>query len=369
MVSRRVVTVVGARPQFVKAAMLSRALAAAGLDEVLVHTGQHHDAGMSDVFFEELKVPAPRHHLGISGGGHGAMTGRMLAAIEPVLIAEAPAMVVVYGDTNSTLAGALAAAKLRIPVAHVEAGLRSFDRGMPEEINRVLTDRVSDVLFAPSDAAAANLAAEGISGPRVVRTGDIMLDAFRCFASAAGGPAGVVAQRGLSPGGYVLATVHRAENTDDPARLAGIMHGLARLGVRWPVLVPLHPRTRGALERAGIDAAALGGVRVIEPVGYLEMTGLVSGAGLVATDSGGLQKEAAFAGVPCVTLRDRTEWVELLERGLNVLVGCDAARIAGEGAARIGSRVDAGTLYGDGHSAEAMAGAIARFVNDATARC
>jgi UDP-GlcNAc3NAcA epimerase len=256
--------------------------------------------------------------------------------------------VLVYGDTNSTLAGALAAAKLHIPVAHVEAGLRSFNRRMPEEVNRVLTDHVSDLLLAPTAVAVANLENEGILGEKVANVGDVMLDAMMHYRAIADAQSTVLARLGLSDRGYVLATVHRAENTDDPARMGGIIAGLAALSEAVPVVLPIHPRTRKLLAGDGRLAAMPAGIKVIDPVGYLDMVMLESRAGLIATDSGGVQKEAFFCGVPCLTLRDETEWVELVECGANVLVGSDAARIASEGRARFGRSIRAGAPYGNG---------------------
>ena len=357
----KVVTVLGARPQFIKAAPLSRALAARpGVEEVLVHTGQHYDAQMSDVFFRELGIPAPRHHLGVGGLGHGAMTGRMLEAIEGVLLAERPNAVLVYGDTNSTLAGALAAAKLHVPVAHVEAGLRSFNMAMPEEVNRRLTDHVSRWLFAPTAAAVANLAREGIESG-VHRTGDVMYDAALQFGETARRRSGVLARLGLAGGGYLLATVHRAENTDDPARLRAIFAALAEVSAGIPVVLPLHPRTRKLL--AGIGFRAPPGLRMIDPVGFLDMAMLEQSARAIATDSGGVQKEAYFYGVPCVTLREETEWVELVEAGANRLAppldaGAVAAALRGAVATRLPSDLPR-DLYGEGRSAERIAELLA----------
>lgn len=311
----RVLSVVGARPQFVKAAVVSRALARQGLAEILVHTGQHGDPGMSQVFFDELAIRDPAYHLGISGGGHGAMTGRMLQALEPVLERERPDVVLVYGDTNSTLAGALAAAKLGIPVAHVEAGLRSFDRRMPEEVNRVVVDHVAGLLLCPTRRAVANLAAEGLTRG-VHHVGDVMLDAAMRAAAEAERRSTVLERLSLSPGAYAVATVHRAENTDDSAALARAMGWLAARAAERPVVMPLHPRLRDALARAPVD---LGRLRVVEPLGPLDMTRLLRNAAAVYTDSGGLQKEAYFHRVPCVTLRATTEWIETVEAGWNRL--------------------------------------------------
>lgn len=318
-----IATVVGARPQFIKAAPVSSALRRAGLDERLIHTGQHYDAAMSDVFFQTLGLPDPAVHLGIASATHGAQTGRMLEAIERVLLDWHPDLVLVYGDTNSTLAGALAAAKLHIPVAHVEAGLRSFNQRMPEEINRVLTDHVATALFAPTEAAFANLQREGIT-QGVVRTGDVMLDAVLRFRNAfAPASADVVARHGLTPRRYALLTIHRAENTDDPERWNGILEGVRRLGADGLVVLwPVHPRVG---ERA--QAVASASIRLSPPLSYFDTQSLLMHAKVVITDSGGLQKEAAFHGVPCVTVRDETEWVELVEAGVNVLVGTNAESI------------------------------------------
>jgi len=312
----RVLTVVGARPQFIKAAAVSRAFADTdGVVEVMAHTGQHFDPEMSEVFFRELGIPAPAHQLDVHGGGHGQMTGRMLEKLEAVMQAEAPDRVLVYGDTNSTLAGALAAAKLLIPVAHVEAGLRSFNRAMPEEVNRVLTDHVSDLLFCPTRAAIDNLKNEGISDG-VHQVGDVMYDATIDATRRARTESQILADLGLDAGGYSLATVHRAENTDKAAQLARVLDYLRARAAERPVVLPLHPRTRQAAMRFGLD---LDGLRVIEPVGYLDMAALLDGCVEVLTDSGGVQKEAYFHRKPCVTLRSETEWVETVEAGWNRL--------------------------------------------------
>lgn len=316
---RTVLTIVGARPQFIKAAVVSRALRAQpGVREVLVHTGQHYDDNMSRVFFEELEIPEPDYHLGIGGGTHGQNTGRMLEALEEVLLQERPDWVLVYGDTDSTLAGALAAAKLHIPVAHVEAGLRSFNRRMPEEINRVLTDHVSDLLFAPTEVAVRNLLREGIPSDKIHLVGDVMYDAALYYGEKAERESQVLRRLGLVPKGYVLATLHRAENTDDPERLRVVLQALAQVNKEVPVVLPVHPRTRKRAEAFGLDHL-LGEVLAIEPVGYLDMVMLEKNARVIATDSGGVQKEAFFHRVPCVTLREETEWVELVELGWNRL--------------------------------------------------
>lgn len=311
----RVMTVVGARPQFIKAATVSRLLRRRNdVGEILVHTGQHFDPAMSDVFFLELDIPPPAHTLGIHGGGHGDMTGRMLMALEVLMLAERPDWVLVYGDTNSTLAGALAAAKLSIPVAHVEAGLRSFNRAMPEEINRLIVDQLAALRFCPTRAAMDNLAREGMTaGGHLV--GDVMYDATLAAAEAALRST-VLKRLGLVAGAYALATIHRAENTDRPEALARVMDYLKLRAQRMPVILPLHPRTKAAATAAGLS---LDGLRVVEPVGYLDMHRLLAGAAEVLTDSGGLQKEAYFHRVPCVTLRHETEWVETVQCGWNRL--------------------------------------------------
>jgi UDP-GlcNAc3NAcA epimerase len=355
----KVVTVVGARPQFVKAAVVSRALAKLpGVHEVMVHTGQHYDANMSDVFFAELGIPRPRHHLDVRSGRHGEQTGRMLAGIESVLLEERPDWLLVYGDTNSTLAGALAAAKLHVPVAHVEAGLRSFNRRMPEEINRVVTDHLAAAHFVPTVTAAAHLAREGIAGDSVHVVGDVMYDAALYYAARAEAASRAPEEYGLEPGHYVLATVHRAENTDDPARLRAIFGALGALGREIPVLLPLHPRTRAALEREGELGRVEREVRLVPPLGFLDMVALERSAALIATDSGGVQKEAFFYRVPCVTLRDETEWTELVELGWNRLappVAMEPVLSTLRAALAAGPAGRDEQPYGDGRSGERIA--------------
>lgn len=348
--STTIATIVGARPQFIKAAVVSRALRAQGQDvrEVLIHTGQHYDVNMSDVFFDELAIPRPDYHLGIGGGTHGQNTGRMIEHLEAVLLKEQPAWVLVYGDTDSTLAGALAAVKLHIPVAHVEAGLRSFNRRMPEEINRVLTDHAADLLFTPTDTATGNLAREGLAGANVQQVGDVMYDAALFYGAWADRHSRILAQLGLSPRGYILATLHRAENTDDAGRILGILAGFA--ASPKPIVWPVHPRTRKRLQEFGLTLPAT--VRPIDPVGYLDMVMLEQHAAVIATDSGGVQKEAYFHRVPCLTLREETEWVETLDSGWNRLVGADSEQLA----TALHQTWPPGTsqpqVYGDGHAAE-----------------
>ena len=311
-----IVSVLGARPQFVKAAAISRAVAhETRLREVIVHTGQHFNLEMSGNFFRELDIPPPAHNLDIHGGRHGAMTGRMLQALEPILEAERPDAVLVYGDTNSTLAGALAASKLHIPVAHVEAGLRSFNRRMPEEINRVVSDHISTVLYCPTSASVENLAREGITAG-VENVGDVMYDGTLYATGRARDESNILEQLGLVDGAFAVATVHRAASTDNPASLGQVIEYLCKNARQQTIVFPLHPRTRAAAERSGLS---LEGLMVIPPCGYLDMHRLLQGATTIYTDSGGLQKEAYFHRVPCVTLRSETEWTETVECGWNRL--------------------------------------------------
>ena len=361
-----VVTIVGARPQFVKAAAVSRAVAAFNaarnqtrLRERIIHTGQHYDDNMSKVFFEELQVPAPAMNLEVGSGPNGLQTGTMLERLEPLLADEGPDWVLVYGDTNSTLAGALAAAKLGIPIAHVEAGLRSHNRRMPEEINRIVADRLSTLLFCPTAVAVANLAKEGIT-QGVSKVGDVMYDSVLFNAALAEGSCDLLEQLELEPNSYYLGTIHRAENTDQGDRLAGIIAALERIDV--PVVLPLHPRTRKALGSAAIK---LGGqVRAIDPVSYLDMIRLERNARMILTDSGGVQKEAFWFGKPCVTLRKETEWVELVEAGCNRLAGAETDSIVAAVAEfeKAGASLDEDRpkdLYGDGHAAERIVSLLA----------
>jgi UDP-N-acetylglucosamine 2-epimerase len=318
----KVMSIVGARPQFVKAAAVSRRLRECH-HEVLVHTGQHYDYEMSGIFFDGLEIPSPEVNLGVGSGRHGAQTGAMLAGIEGVLLAEQPDCLLVYGDTNSTLAGALAASKLLVPVVHVEAGLRSFNRRMPEEVNRVVVDHLSNLLLCPSEAALGHLCSEGITC-NVHLVGDVMLDVLNwALQQSRAKPSEILKRLGVTTGEYLLATVHRSENTDDPRRLSSIVRAFN--AVDEPVIFPVHPRTRRAIDRTGFRLGSH--VQVIDPLGYLDMIELTRSARLVLTDSGGLQKEAYWLGIPCVTLRDETEWVETVKNGWNKLVGCDSKQI------------------------------------------
>jgi UDP-GlcNAc3NAcA epimerase len=332
----KILSVVGARPQFVKASPVSRALKAAGAQELMLHTGQHYDAGLSQVFFDELEIPPPLLNLGVGSGSHAEQTAQMLVGIEKAVLAHEPDWVLVYGDTNSTLAGALAACKLHFRVAHVEAGLRSFNRRMPEEVNRVVADALADLLFVPTQTAIDNLLREGVAKEKIHLVGDVMFDAAREFGERARLRSKILERLALTRGGYVLATIHRAENTDDPARLANLFQALAKLASERKVVLPLHPRTRKALESAGLATDAL---TLIEPVGYLDMAQLERNAAVIATDSGGVQKEAFFYRVPCVTLRDETEWVELVELGWNrVCPPTGVERIVGEIRSAVGTQ-------------------------------
>lgn len=320
----KVLTIIGARPQFIKAAPMSKEISGReGVTEVIVHTGQHFDENMSDIFFREMHIPTPNYQLNINSLGHGAMTGRMLEEIEKILLIEKPNIVLVYGDTNSTLAGALAAKKLHIKVAHVEAGLRSFNIRMPEEVNRILTDRISDFLFCPTDSAIQNLHNEGFDklNCSVVRTGDIMYDALKFFSQYA--PDASYAFETAGNEKYALCTIHRAENTDDPIRLRNIISTLNKISEEVQILLPLHPRTQKLLQSLSIEPK----FNIISPVGYLSMLTLLEHCQFVLTDSGGLQKEAYLKKKYCITMRDETEWVELVENGVNFVVGADSENI------------------------------------------
>ncbi len=348
-----VLLVVGARPQFVKASITIRALRAAGISARLIHTGQHYDEEMSKAFFSELMLPAPIADLGIGSGSHAFQTSGMLERLEPLLLSERPDWVVVFGDTNSTLAAVLAASKVHFPIAHVEAGLRSGNRRMPEEVNRIVADHLSDVLLAPTDAAVANLVREGLDDRVISQVGDVMFDAALAFRDEAEKRSGILEQVGLRGAGFTLATVHRAENTDNPSRLRAIVGALAALSDEMPVVWPLHPRTRTALSALKAD---VGHVIVANPVGFLDMIQLERCAELIVTDSGGVQKEAFFHSVPCVTMRTETEWPELVELGWNHLVDPkDSERVLQAFLTARGTRGRAGAPYGDGHAADRIA--------------
>jgi len=361
MDERKLLTVVGTRPQFVKAAVISRMLPrvsqqapALRLREVLVHTGQHYDPSMSSVFFEELEIPRPDHYLGVGSGSHGQQTGRMLERLEAVMDAERPDCVLVYGDTNSTLAGSLAASKLGIPSAHVEAGLRSYNRAMPEEINRVIADHLASLLFCPTTRAVKNLSCEGlVKGVHLV--GDVMYDSLLHHMEKAEGSSEILNQMGLTPGEYGLATVHRADTTGDRQKLERVFEALSRLG--FPVIVPLHPRTQAVLSGVVLPS----GVRVVEPVSYYDMLVLERHAGLILTDSGGVQKEAYLLHVPCVTLREETEWVETVEAGWNRLAGTDPDAVVAAAASLRDRPPHSGNPYGNGYAAEAILETLVRY--------
>lgn len=355
---KKILTIVGARPQFIKAAAVSRAIAKRrSLVEIIVHTGQHYDVDMSDVFFEQMDIPKPQYHLGVGGGTHASMTGRQMEKIEQVLFTEKPDIVVVYGDTNSTLAGTLAAAKCNIPIAHIEAGLRSFNRHMPEEVNRVLTDHASTLLFAPTDVARRHLLREGIHENSVHVVGDVMYDASIYYGIRAKEPKWFK-ELALHGNEFVLCTVHRAENTDNELHLSSIFEGLGSIDL--PVILPLHPRTKRKLEEFKIVLAK--NIHLAPPVGYLEMVWLETKAQAIATDSGGVQKEAYFHNKFCVTLREETEWTELLSQGGHVLAGANHTLIASYlNSFMRGVPKGAKGLYGDGNSADKICDVLAAF--------
>lgn len=318
---KKILTILGARPQFIKAAAVSNQMRGR-IEEILVHTGQHYDPNMSDVFFEELNIPKPKYHLNIGSGSHGAQTGDMLREIEKVLLAEKPDFVMVYGDTNSTLAGALAASKLLIPVIHIEAGLRSFNKAMPEEQNRILTDHISDLLCVPTQTAVNHLKSEGITkGVHLV--GDVMYDGILHFSKIAHEKSNILQHLDLKEGEFMLCTIHRAENTNDPERLKSICSALSSVDTK--IILPLHPRTVNYIANYGINLGE--NVQVIEPVGYLDMVRLMAACSKIVTDSGGVQKEAFFLAKPCITMRDETEWVETVENGWNRIVGAETSQI------------------------------------------
>jgi UDP-GlcNAc3NAcA epimerase len=340
----KILTILGARPQFIKAGSVSREIALhSDIEEVIVHTGQHYDTNMSDIFFEEMQIPKPTYFLGIGGISHGAMTGQMMEKIEEVALKENPDWIMVYGDTNSTLAGALVASKLNIKLAHIEAGLRSFNMKMPEEINRILTDRISNLLFCPTDIAINNLKNEGYDGMncKVVKTGDVMLDGANFYRNLAVKPDIQIQSK------FVLCTIHRAENTDERSNLLAIFEALDEISTESQVVLPLHPRTKKMVEALDIDTSKL---TIIDPVGYLEMVWLIDNCSIILTDSGGLQKEAYFFSKQCITLRDETEWVELVNIGANVLVGANKMKIISEFKNRKSFLIPLEHLYGSGQA-------------------
>ena len=351
----KIVTILGARPQFIKAGSVSRAFSKkAEIQEIIVHTGQHFDANMSDIFFDEMKIPKPDYNLGIHGKSHGAMTAQMLEEIEKILLDEKPDWVVVYGDTNSTLAGALAASKLHIKIAHVEAGLRSFNIKMPEEINRILTDRVSSILFCPTKSAVDNLDNEGyanIATSKIIKNGDVMQDGAQFYSQFSKKPANLKVEKA-----YILVTIHRAENTDDRVRLNNIVGALNVLAEDRTIVLPLHPRTKNILQKECIVLSE--NICLIEPVGYLEMIWLIENSSMIMSDSGGLQKEAFFFHKPCITLRDETEWIELVQNNFNVLVGADKDKIISTCKEhRFNSDFDV-DLYGGGKASEVISATL-----------
>lgn len=344
---KKIITILGARPQFVKAAVLSRIIASHNeIEEIIIHTGQHFDANMSDVFFTEMEIPKPKYNLDINGLGHGAMTGQMLEKIEKVLIDENPEAVVVYGDTNSTIAGALAAKKMNIKVIHIEAGLRSYNMKMPEEINRILTDRISDLLLCPTDTAIKNLQKEGFANfdSKVVRSGDIMKDAVEFYSKTSAEKSSILKDLGLINNEFVLATIHRQENTDDIKKLRSIFEGLEQINTYCKVVLPLHPRTKKILEKYNLSY----NITTIEPVGYFDMLELLKHCKMVITDSGGLQKEAFFNKKHCIIARDETEWIELVENGFAKIIGSDTDKMIAAFQGFKDSNVDFSiNLYGD----------------------
>ena len=350
---KKVLSVLGARPQFIKAAAVSRVIKETeGLEECVVHTGQHFDANMSDIFFEEMDIPEPNYNLNINSLGHGAMTGRMLEGIEEIIQKENPDVVMIYGDTNSTIAGALAAKKLHVKVAHVEAGLRSYNIKMPEEVNRILTDRISDILFCPTDTACLNLAKEGFNNfdIKIVKNGDVMQDAAMYYAKQSANKSEIIKRLGVK--NYILGTIHRAENTDYPERMRSIVNALNTISEKTEIVLPLHPRTKKILAQLKLDLK----VTIINPVGYFDMIELIKNSSLVITDSGGLQKEAFFFKKHCVTLRDETEWVELIEHGYNILAGSDEALIKSNIEKMLQKQSDfSKDLYGQGRASQLIA--------------
>lgn len=356
----KIVTILGARPQFIKAGSVSREIlsqkgAGADIEEIIVHTGQHYDSNMSDVFFDELRIPRPDYYLGIGGKTHGAMTGQMIEEIEQVLVKEKPDWAMVYGDTNSTLAGAISASKLHIKIAHVEAGLRSFNMEMPEEINRILTDRISSILFCPTQAAIDNLNIEGVKywSTQVVLSGDVMLDGAMFYRELAQRPQGLTVSEN-----FVLCTIHRAENTDDPIRLGSIVSALNQIAEQTQVILPLHPRTKKMLEQGNY---ATKGLTIIEPIGYLHMVWLLDNCSKVMTDSGGLQKEAYFFKKSCITLRNETEWIELVDSNYNILADADIDTILDAYNKFLAMNDFSEKFYGEGNASQIIVEALIQY--------
>lgn len=355
----KIITVIGARPQFVKAATVSRALKKyASVEEIIIHTGQHFDNNMSEIFFDEMEIPKPKYNLNINSLSHGAMTGQMLEGIEKILQEEKPDWVLVYGDTNSTLAGALAAKKLHIKVAHVEAGLRSFNMQMPEEINRILTDRISDILFVPTDSAIKNLENEGFKNfeTEIIKSGDVMQDAAIYYSKTSESKSKIISQLPFKE--FVLCTLHREENTNDISVLKRMLSALVKINLQFPVVLPLHPRTKKIMKENAIETS----LHIIEPVGYFDMIELLKHCSLVLTDSGGLQKEAFFFHKHCITLREQTEWVELVENGFNKVVGSDEEKIISAFNYFLKTKCDFNiNLYGNGKASEIIAESLTKI--------
>ena len=357
----KILTIIGARPQFIKAATVSRILCSHKydeIDEVIVHTGQHYDYNMSQSFFDELEMPVPKYNLEVGSTTHGQQTGAIMSSLENIVDKEDPDWMLVYGDTNSTLAGALAATKLNIPVAHVESGLRSFNRNMPEETNRILTDHIAELLFTPTEIAVRNLKNEGINERKINRVGDVMYDAALYFGKIAENKSKILEKLNLESKQYILTTVHRQENTDDPIRLKNIFSAFSEAPM--PVVIPLHPRTKKKLAENNISLN--GQIKTIDPLGYLDMVELEKNAHIIATDSGGVQKEAFFYGVPCITLREETEWIELVKSGANILVGSDKEKIMNSMVKNF-NKFSTKKLYGEGTSANLIIKKIIKVFN------
>lgn len=361
----KILTVIGARPQFIKAAVVSQALHKEGISEFLVHTGQHFDENMSKVFFDEMNIKEPDAFLGVSGGSHGAMTGEMLIKIEELIFQQKPDWVLVYGDTNSTLAGVLAASKLNVPCAHVEAGLRSDNRRMPEEINRILTDHASDLLFAPTSTAHTRLLKEGIHDEKIIRTGDVMLDAAIYFGDTSKSNSSITKDLGIEGEKFALCTLHRAENVDNEERLKWIVNQLIEVSNELTLLLPVHPRLRARLDALHLTETFSGKIKLIDPVGFLDILALQKASSIIITDSGGMQKEAFFQKTPCVTVRTETEWLELLQGGHNRLVIPEQDSLLSKVLDAMNASLDWGiNLYGDGNSSKTIAEALRNFCRE-----